>query len=187
LPYGENLAWHSRSSQSCASLVKLWYDEVEMYDFKSAGFSFSTGHFTQLVWKATKRLGCAKAIGAGSRGGVYLVCNYDPPGNFVGMASFNVFPAKSRQGPTSSATNSSSAESAAGAPSSAGVSPTPLAAGGSQTPAAASEATTTRPASNGSGGEGKKKRKRKGGRQSKKRRRKASTSTSMRPASLVAR
>lgn len=91
LPYGENLAYHSRESTSCADLIKMWYDEVDLYDYQSGKFSAATGHFTQLVWKSTKRVGCAKAISRGSSGaGVYLVCNYDEPGNFLGEFQANV-------------------------------------------------------------------------------------------------
>lgn len=90
LPYGENLAWHSRAKKSCAELVRMWYDEVELYDFNKPSFSLDTGHFTQLVWRSTRRVGCARAISEGPRGGVYLVCNYDPPGNFLGENDENV-------------------------------------------------------------------------------------------------
>lgn len=90
MEYGENLAWHSRETTSCYDLIKMWYDEVNEYDFNKAKFDHETGHFTQLVWRSTKSVGCAKAISSGPRGGVYLVCNYDPPGNFLGEESENV-------------------------------------------------------------------------------------------------
>jgi hypothetical protein len=60
----------------------MWYDEVNKYNFNNPGFSASTGHFTQLVWKATTDLGCGIAISAKNR--IYGVCNYTPPGNVVG-------------------------------------------------------------------------------------------------------
>lgn len=102
LPYGENLAWHSNAATSCADLVKMWYDEISMYDFYKGAFSLETGHFTQLVWKSTTRVGCARSISSGPKGGVYLVCNYDPPGNFLGENQENVLPAsKKRIAPTS--------------------------------------------------------------------------------------
>ncbi|KAG9510160.1 Golgi-associated plant pathogenesis-related protein 1, partial [Fragariocoptes setiger] len=91
LAYGENLAWHSDADRSCAALIKLWYDERDLYRFDRGQFDTTTGHFTQLVWKSTTRVGCAKAYSSGPRGGVYLVCNYDPPGNWVNEALENVF------------------------------------------------------------------------------------------------
>ncbi|KAL5336281.1 hypothetical protein BJX70DRAFT_286897 [Aspergillus crustosus] len=72
-----------------------------MYDFnKPTGFTEETGHFTQLVWRATREVGCA-AVDCGitdwgsdddeeSDGGVkraqgwYVVCEYVPGGNVVG-------------------------------------------------------------------------------------------------------
>lgn len=68
-----------------------------MYNFnKPTGFSEETGHFTQLVWKGTREVGCA-AVDCGltdpdgdgekkwSRAqGWYVVCEYMPGGNVVG-------------------------------------------------------------------------------------------------------
>jgi Cysteine-rich secretory protein family len=53
------------------------------------------GHFTQVVWKATKFLGCAKnTCTLGGVSGTLWACEYDPPGNFnadqPGVLSENV-------------------------------------------------------------------------------------------------
>lgn len=47
------------------------------------------GHFTQVIWKNSKFLGqgAAKSI----NNTVYVVCNYDPPGNIIGQFKENVF------------------------------------------------------------------------------------------------
>jgi pathogenesis-related protein 1 len=51
------------------------------------------GHYTQMVWRDTKEVGCATGSASGSvsaaAGGyagqtVYLVCRYSPPGNTGG-------------------------------------------------------------------------------------------------------
>lgn len=58
------------------------------------------GHFTQLVWKSTTKLGCSmpicpqlfdKATGKkmADKAG-YLVCNYQSPGNVQGQFGNNV-------------------------------------------------------------------------------------------------
>jgi len=78
---GENLAWMGGSNvakimRTTPEATKMWYDEFinPGYDFASPGFSYGTGHFTQVIWSTTTKLGC------GSAGG-YVTCRYDPPGN----------------------------------------------------------------------------------------------------------
>ncbi|MEV0364558.1 hypothetical protein [Nocardia fusca] len=51
------------------------------------GFSMATGHFTQLVWKASTRLG----IGYASKvGWTAVIALYNPAGNVEGQSSQNV-------------------------------------------------------------------------------------------------
>ncbi|KAG0321794.1 hypothetical protein BGZ97_010356 [Linnemannia gamsii] len=75
--YGENLA---AGYKDFPAAVQAWYDEVKDYDFNNPGFSGKTGHFTQVVWKSSKTLGCAKR--ACPKYPIYI-CEYDPPGNIV--------------------------------------------------------------------------------------------------------
>jgi len=92
-PYGENISGGSPSTQTPEGVVNLWYREKAAYDFRAGGFSMSTGHFTQVVWRDSRRLGCATA----SCGGLQLwVCNYDPPGNMQGDFQRNVLPTTCR-------------------------------------------------------------------------------------------
>ena len=46
------------------------------------------GHFTQLVWKATKEIGVGIYYKPGS--GTYVVTRYYPPGNMLGTFAPNV-------------------------------------------------------------------------------------------------
>jgi uncharacterized protein YkwD len=85
--YGENLAAGTAGTLDAARVVGMWYDEVKHYSFKSGGFSMKTGHFTQVVWRETKQVGCART----SCNGIDLwVCQYDPPGNVQGQFRENV-------------------------------------------------------------------------------------------------
>ena len=68
----------------------MWYDEVAMYNFTQPGFSSATGHFTQVVWKATTKVGCAIVIS--SKGKVIGVCHYTSSGNVAGQYKSNVLP-----------------------------------------------------------------------------------------------
>ncbi len=85
--YGENLAAGTRGMLDAAAAVAMWYGEAKSYSFRRGGFSMKTGHFTQVVWRGTKELGCGRA----SCGGMdVFVCQYDPPGNVEGQYRDNV-------------------------------------------------------------------------------------------------
>lgn len=85
--YGENLAAGTRLSGENA--VELWYAEGEKYDYKKHGFSSRTGHFTQVVWAASRSLGCGFSECQGMR---LWVCHYDPAGNVMTLFPDNVSP-----------------------------------------------------------------------------------------------
>lgn len=71
--------------------VKAWYDEIKDYNANNPGFSMSTGHFTQVVWAGSKKLGCGYATGKkNGMNAIYIVSNYDPPGNMQGQFPENV-------------------------------------------------------------------------------------------------
>ena len=70
-----------------------WYKEIKFYNFNQPGFFMSTGHFTQVVWKGSQKLGLGFAL---TRDGktLYVVAQYSPPGNFRGQFEQNVLPAR---------------------------------------------------------------------------------------------
>ncbi len=86
-PFGENLA--AATAVSPAGAADLWYREIQKYDFKKGTFSMHTGHFTQVVWVGSRRLGCGTAT---CKDRQLWVCNYDPPGNMEGDFKRNVLP-----------------------------------------------------------------------------------------------
>ncbi|CAF0993670.1 unnamed protein product [Brachionus calyciflorus] len=94
LSLGENLGLSynfkgfdmNKCGQLGKSYAEKWYSEIENWDFiKSKGKN--TRHFTQVVWKDTKKIGCGLAIGSNGKK-AYITCNYDPPMN--GDYSLNV-------------------------------------------------------------------------------------------------
>lgn len=92
-PYGENLAAGYRSTEAA---ITAWYDEEKLYSYSNPQFSKATGHFTQLVWKSTRKVGCAIVPCKGLNGtpGNYVACEYSPAGNIInpGYFSKNVTP-----------------------------------------------------------------------------------------------
>ncbi|XP_010526334.1 PREDICTED: pathogenesis-related protein PR-1-like [Tarenaya hassleriana] len=88
-PYGENLFWGSGTRWSPAQAAKGWLSEARNYKYFSNGCvgGQMCGHYTQIVWKETRRIGCARVLCNGG-GGVFMICNYDPPGNFLGTRPY---------------------------------------------------------------------------------------------------
>ncbi|PKI51195.1 pathogenesis-related protein PR-1 type-like [Punica granatum] len=85
--YGENLAWSS-ADLSGTDAVNMWVAEKNDYDYNSntCADGKMCGHYTQVVWRNSVHLGCAKV--QCSTGGTFISCNYDPPGNFNGQRPY---------------------------------------------------------------------------------------------------
>lgn len=58
-----------------------WYREGESYPYDGK-FLPSAGHFTQVIWKNTRKVGFGFALTENGR--FYAVANYHPAGNFKG-------------------------------------------------------------------------------------------------------
>ncbi|KAF8404816.1 hypothetical protein HHK36_009706 [Tetracentron sinense] len=81
--YGENIATGSGFELTGTDAVKMWVDEKESYDYNSNScVGGQCGHYTQVVWRNSVRLGCAR-VQCNNNNGWFITCNYDPPGNFV--------------------------------------------------------------------------------------------------------
>ena len=97
--YGENLYWASavvwsdgrRELQKVPSAkpVDSWGSEIHDYDYASNSCKPGKmcGHYTQMVWKTSTRVGCAIAVCEDSREQVW-VCQYQPAGNVVGSKPY---------------------------------------------------------------------------------------------------
>lgn len=87
--YGENLAAGTSGMLDANAVVGMWYDELKKFNFRSGGFSMKTGHFTQVVWRGTRAVGCGMSQ---CNGLDVWICQYDPPGNVEGQYRENVRP-----------------------------------------------------------------------------------------------
>ncbi|BBM97866.1 pathogenesis-related protein 1 [Marchantia polymorpha subsp. ruderalis] len=87
-PYGENIFWASWSSTP-ADAVNAWVGEKIYYNYatNTCAAGQICGHYTQVVWRKSIEVGCASAA-CPNNGGTISVCNYNPPGNYVGQKPY---------------------------------------------------------------------------------------------------
>lgn len=82
--YGENIFWGSADYFTVVDACESWYSEIEY--FKPGKLSekvwAKAGHYTQMVWKETTHVGMGISIC--KDGGVIVVANYNPAGNYIG-------------------------------------------------------------------------------------------------------
>lgn len=92
---GENIAIGTATAYSANQLIQAWYDEDVDYSYSSNSCASGAvcGHYTQMVWATTWRVGCGIHVcpttqGFGGSNARYLVCNYAPGGNYQGQLPF---------------------------------------------------------------------------------------------------
>jgi hypothetical protein len=95
---GENLAAYAPpGGQKADAPVDDWVGEGADYDYASNSCApgKACGHYTQLVWKSSQRVGCAvqtcsqnSPFGAKFPNWDVWVCQYAPPGNVVGQRPY---------------------------------------------------------------------------------------------------
>ncbi|XP_058457658.1 uncharacterized protein LOC131434684 isoform X2 [Malaya genurostris] len=93
--YGENIfcSWSSPNANVAVpgkEPVENWYSEESTHVYGKEPATLKTGHFTQVVWKDSRELGVGLA--SNRSGQVFVVANYDPPGNYIGSFAKNVPP-----------------------------------------------------------------------------------------------
>ena len=95
---GQNIAYKAGSGQTItltmSEAVEDWYNECQCCagpgrdDCKTMTSRPENGHYTQLMWPDTLKVGFGKATGTIKQGGftmdaVWVVCNYSPAGNVL--------------------------------------------------------------------------------------------------------
>ena len=84
---GENLWMGSRGMFGIEQMIGTWTSEKRLFVagifpvISRTGNWASVGHYSQMIWPTTTRVGCALAAG---RAADYLVCRYAPAGNIDG-------------------------------------------------------------------------------------------------------
>ena len=83
--HGENLFAGGGTTFTPDQVVGLWAAEVSEYNYSDNSCTGVCGHYTQIVWADSLKLGCAIGKCSGSE---VWVCNYSPPGNFIGRKPY---------------------------------------------------------------------------------------------------
>ena len=85
--FGENLFIGTAGHYRAVHAAKAWEEEKPLY--KGGALTKSNwkpaGHYTQMIWRNTERVGCGEAQ---CKGMLMVVCNYDPPGNYIGQKPY---------------------------------------------------------------------------------------------------
>ncbi len=86
--FGENIFWGGGKEFTALEASEAWYSEIKQYHYAPIDQSKwqPTGHYTQMVWSGTTKVGIGIAKCRG--GQTIIVANYDPPGNFMGMKPY---------------------------------------------------------------------------------------------------
>lgn len=84
--YGENIYWSIRLKNTPESVVDEWAEEIQFFNPKTGGCKGGEcGHYTQIIWKNTTKVGCAM-VQCGEK--EIWVCAYSPAGNWVGQRPY---------------------------------------------------------------------------------------------------
>ncbi|KAI3525510.1 hypothetical protein L1887_04353 [Cichorium endivia] len=86
-PFGENLAEGYGDEFSATDAVNMWVGEKQYYEYVSNScVGDECLHYTQVVWRDSIHLGCAKL--KCHNGWWFVICSYDPPGNYEGQRPY---------------------------------------------------------------------------------------------------
>jgi uncharacterized protein YkwD len=95
--FGENLAAASPGAWTTEEMVQGWVGESADFDYakNTCRAGKVCGHYTQVVWRKSTAVGCATRLctknspfGKDFPTWQLWVCNYTPPGNYIGQKPY---------------------------------------------------------------------------------------------------
>ncbi|XP_010125401.1 PREDICTED: glioma pathogenesis-related protein 1-like, partial [Chlamydotis macqueenii] len=84
---GENIWTGSISLFTVQGAITLWHKEVSNYNYDTNSCSRTCGHYRQIVWDASYKIGCAvhfcrRVAYSSITNAAHFICNYGPSGNY---------------------------------------------------------------------------------------------------------
>ncbi|NXN95053.1 GLIP1 protein, partial [Rhinopomastus cyanomelas] len=84
---GENIWTGTATTFSVDRALGRWFDEVSSYDFHTNACTGVCGHYTQVVWATSYKVGCAvhfcpRVMYSSITNAAHFICNYGPAGNY---------------------------------------------------------------------------------------------------------
>ncbi len=84
---GENIYATTGNTVAPADAVNDWMSEASKYDYTKNDLT-TAGHYTQVVWRDSVRIGCAIVNCSNARFNNTVLCDYAPGGNITGQKPY---------------------------------------------------------------------------------------------------
>jgi pathogenesis-related protein 1 len=84
---GENIYGTTGNTVAPADAVNAWMSEASAFTYAKPNFSVA-GHYSQVVWRASVRIGCAIVNCPNARDNNTVLCDYAPGGNITGQKPY---------------------------------------------------------------------------------------------------
>ncbi|XP_075104302.1 pathogenesis-related protein PRMS-like [Nicotiana tabacum] len=94
--YGENIYWELYRQTPASGVVQKWFSEKQFFNHATNLCNCQPerercecGHYLNIIWRTTTKVGCSSFTYCNDQKGVYVVCSYDPIGNVKGVNPLN--------------------------------------------------------------------------------------------------
>jgi uncharacterized protein YkwD len=84
---GENIYGTTGTTVAPADAVEAWMSEATAFNYSKPNYS-AAGHYSQVVWRASVRIGCAIVNCPNAHANNTVLCNYAPGGNIPGQKPY---------------------------------------------------------------------------------------------------
>jgi pathogenesis-related protein 1 len=86
-PVGENIYASSGKAATPTDAVNAWMGEASKYDYDTNNI-MAAGHYTQVVWRTSVRIGCAIVTCPNYQYPNTILCDYAPAGNYTNQKPY---------------------------------------------------------------------------------------------------